>query len=186
MSSKIVIKNCHQNLSSKFVIKNCHQYLKGLWGRSLMSKIKRWLSQSVSDSVSEWQGHLLSCQVIYFQDSESIQSHFFLLLHLFRFLATKCEVRVKPFQLQDAPHQPWGAEPALRHLLSCLGGWRSSHLDYHFLGGQSDCQAWDRARPAYWCPTWCASSSHEQCLSTSSPSIWSCSSSLPPRTCCQG
>ena len=57
MSSKIVIKNCHQNLSSKFVIKICHQKLSSisqrLWGRSLMSKIKRWLSDSLTHSVSD-------------------------------------------------------------------------------------------------------------------------------------
>jgi len=29
LSSKIVIKNCHQKLSSKIIIKICHQYLKG-------------------------------------------------------------------------------------------------------------------------------------------------------------
>ena len=45
--SKIVIKFFYQKFSSKFVIKHCHQCLKGLWGRSLMSKIK-------SGSVSEW------------------------------------------------------------------------------------------------------------------------------------
>ena len=79
MSSKIVIKNCHQKLSSKIVVKNGRQkwsskmsskiakivkkivkmlvrscFLKGhgLLGGSLMSKNKRWLSQSVSQSVT--------------------------------------------------------------------------------------------------------------------------------------
>ena len=44
MSSRIVIKNCHQKLSSKIVIKSWHQKF----------EIKRCLSESVNESVSEW------------------------------------------------------------------------------------------------------------------------------------
>ena len=69
LSSKIVIKNCHQRLSSKIVIQNCHQNC-----HKKMSSIKchQQVSQNagnqkvgywVTESLSEWQGHLLSCQV---------------------------------------------------------------------------------------------------------------------------
>ena len=56
LSSKIVIKNCHQQLSSTIVINNCHQCLKG--HRSLGSlfnvKNKQKVGQLVSEWVSEW------------------------------------------------------------------------------------------------------------------------------------
>ena len=57
MSSKIVIKNCHQNLSSKIVI-NISKAL-----GSLFNVKKQKVAQWVSHSLSQWQGHLLSCLV---------------------------------------------------------------------------------------------------------------------------
>ena len=47
------IKNCHQQMSSK----KCNQQVSQNTGN------QKWLTHSLSQWVSQWQGHLLSCQV---------------------------------------------------------------------------------------------------------------------------
>ena len=70
-------------------------------------------------------------------ESESGQLHFLLLKFSFVQIRTrKCEVGFQtPTNFQDAAHQPSRAEPALRHLLPCLGSRWSSNLDHIFSGG---------------------------------------------------
>ena len=75
-----LVKNCQKwsKLSKNFktvkivktLVRSCFlitliKYLKGHWSLGSLFNVKKqkWLTESVSEWVSEWQGHLLSCQV---------------------------------------------------------------------------------------------------------------------------